>query len=430
MASVQTRPEQQLTPQQDQTQYMDDKLGRSLPTIADDEVQHPEIPRRGGKINGLEKFDASFFSVHFKQAHTLDPMCRLLLERSYEAIVDAGVNPRTLRGSRMGVFVGTCYSESEKFWFYEKLQLSGFGLTGCSRAMLANRISYWLGAKGASCTKDTACSSSMYAFYEAFEAIRNGHIDCALVGGTNLTLHPYMSLQFSRLGRAKDARRVYATVVNAAVNCDGFKEQGITYPSGQAQAELMRDTCRGAGVDPASVAYVEAHGTGTRVGDPEEVGSIDKVFCLESGRQTPLLIGSVKSNLGHTEPVSGLCSIAKVIVAMEDGVIPPSINFRRPRKTIQGLMEGRVKVVVVLISSVSAARTDAVVVAAFPHLHPLSPEPRRGDSGTCSPLPRLVLAFCGVTLRGSCGSALDVGVARPHRFAAPAGCVSSLHRLH
>ncbi|KAK7792286.1 hypothetical protein R5R35_011033 [Gryllus longicercus] len=502
MASVQTRPEQQLTPQQDQTQQMDDKLGRSLPTIADDEVvisgvagrfpecdnvqelreallrgadlltsddrrwsdEHPEIPRRSGKINGLEKFDASFFSVHFKQAHTLDPMCRLLLERSYEAIVDAGVNPRTLRGSRMGVFVGACYSESEKFWFYEKLQLSGFGLTGCSRAMLANRISYWLGAKGASCTKDTACSSSMYAFYEAFEAIRNGHIDCALVGGTNLTLHPYMSLQFSRLGvlspkgksrpfdqdgdgyvrseaiaavflqRAKDARRVYATVVNAAVNCDGYKEQGITYPSGQAQAELMRDTCRGAGVDPGSVAFIEAHGTGTRVGDPEEVGSIDKVFCLESGRQKPLLIGSVKSNLGHTEPVSGLCSIAKVIVAMEEGVIPPSINFRRPRKTIQGLMEGRVKVVtevtpwnggVVVLNSFGFGGANAVVLLRSPTHAPPAPEAKGEGDSDVPPLPRLVLAS------GRTREAVDVLLDEVARHTPPhQGLVQLMHALH
>ncbi|GLH16818.1 FASN_3 protein, partial [Gryllus bimaculatus] len=108
---------------------------------------HPEIPPRSGKINGLEKFDASFFSFHFKQAHTMDPQCRLLLERAYEAIVDAGVNPRSLRGKKMGVYVGVCFSESEKTWFYEKLQLSGFGITGCCRAMLANRISYWLGVK-------------------------------------------------------------------------------------------------------------------------------------------------------------------------------------------------------------------------------------------------------------------------------------------
>ncbi|KAK7792287.1 hypothetical protein R5R35_011034 [Gryllus longicercus] len=306
-------------PECDDVQALREALLRGADLLTADDrrwsIDHPEIPPRSGKINGLEKFDASFFSVHFKQAHTMDPQCRLLLERAYEAIVDAGVNPRSLRGKKVGVYVGVCFSESEKTWFYEKLQLSGFGITGCCRAMLANRISYWLGVKGPSFAVDTACSSSMFALKEAYDAIQSGQVECALVGGTNLVLHPYVSLQFMRLGvlskegmcrpmdedangytrseaiaavflqRANDARRVYATVVNAAVNCDGYKEQGITYPSGQAQAELMRDTCRDAGVDPGSLAYVEAHATGTRVGDPEELAALDMIYSVEPGRK-------------------------------------------------------------------------------------------------------------------------------------------------
>ncbi|GLH14329.1 Fatty acid synthase [Gryllus bimaculatus] len=139
-------------PECDDVQALREALLRGEDLLTADDrrwsIDHPEIPPRSGKINGLEKFDASFFSVHFKQAHTMDPQCRLLLERAYEAIVDAGVNPRSLRGKKMGVYVGVCFSESEKTWFYEKLQLSGFGITGCCRAMLANRISYWLGVKG------------------------------------------------------------------------------------------------------------------------------------------------------------------------------------------------------------------------------------------------------------------------------------------
>lgn len=170
--------------------------------VDDEEIRwrhfNVEIPKRMGKVHDLEKFDATFFGVHFKQAHTMDPQCRLLIEAAYEAVLDAGINPKTLRGTRTGVFIGACFSESEKTWFYEKISSGGFGITGCSRAMLANRISYCLGLNGPSFLLDTACSSSMYALDSAFSAIRNGECDAALVGGSNLILHPYVTLQFAR----------------------------------------------------------------------------------------------------------------------------------------------------------------------------------------------------------------------------------------
>lgn len=354
-----------------------EKLFNKVDLISDDDrrwkLEHPEIPQRTGKLVEVAKFDAAFFGVHFKQAHTMDPMCRMLLEKAYEAVVDAGYNPRSLRGTRTGVFVGACFSESEKTWFYEKLQVNGFGITGCSRAMLANRISYWLGTNGPSYTVDSACSSSLYALEHAYKSIRDGHCDAAIVGGSNLCLHPYVSLQFARLGvlsadgrcksfdeaangycrseaisvvylqKKKDARRIYATVVHAKTNCDGFKEQGITFPSGPLQQKLLEDFYQECLVDPSKLAWIEAHGTGTKVGDPEEVKAIENVFC--ANRKEPLLIGSVKSNIGHSEPASGLCSVTKVIIAMETGYIPPNINFNVPRSDIEALHNGKIKVV-------------------------------------------------------------------------------------
>lgn len=145
-----------------------------------------EVPRRIGKVGKLEKFDATFFGVHFRQAHTMDPQCRLLVEHAYEAVVDAGVNPKMLRGSQTGVFIGACFSESEKTWFYEKVPIGGVGLTGCARAMLANRISYTMGLKGPSFLLDTACSSSLYTLDMAFNALRNGECDAALVSKFSL----------------------------------------------------------------------------------------------------------------------------------------------------------------------------------------------------------------------------------------------------
>ncbi|OAD57941.1 Fatty acid synthase [Eufriesea mexicana] len=345
---------------------------------------HAEIPKDGGKVSGLSKFDAIFFGVHYKQAHTLDPMCRMLLETAYEAIVDAGLNPRQLRGSNTAVVIGSCISESEKTWFYEKLQANGFGITGCSRAMLANRISYFLGLHGPSYAIDTACSSSLIALDQAYKMIRTGVCDTVIVGGSNLCLHPYVSLQFARLGvlspdcrcksfdarangyvrseaisvillqKAKNAKRVYAQIVYTKSNCDGYKEQGITFPASEIQKMLLTDFYNECNVSPNDLAFLEAHGTGTSVGDPEELNAIDKVFC--QSRTTPLKIGSIKSNLGHTEPASGLCSVAKrsieslrinlkVIIAMESGLIPPNLNFQSPMKGMKCFEEGRVEVV-------------------------------------------------------------------------------------
>ncbi|XP_014477063.1 PREDICTED: fatty acid synthase [Dinoponera quadriceps] len=336
-------------------------------------LEHPDIPQRTGKILDVGKFDALFFGVHFKQAHTMDPMCRMLLEHAYEAVIDAGINPKQLRGTRTGVFMGACFSESEKTWFYEKLQVNGFGITGCSRAMMANRVSYWLGVTGPSYTLDSACSSSLYAMEHAFRCIQDGQCDAAIVGGANLCLHPYVSLQFSRLGvlspdgrskvfdadadgyarsetisvaflqKAKDAKRIYARIVYGKTNCDGFKEQSITFPSSRMQGELLRECYQDCGVPPHILSYLECHGTGTKVGDPEEINAIDSV-CIK-GRTTPLLVGSVKSNLGHSEPASGMCQIAKVITAMETGIIPPNLHFKRPREGVKALEEGRLKVV-------------------------------------------------------------------------------------
>ncbi|CAH2052769.1 unnamed protein product, partial [Iphiclides podalirius] len=364
-------------PDSDSVIHLQENLFNKVDLISGDgrrwKLAHPEIPQRTGKINNVNKFDASFFGVHFKQAHTMDPMCRIILEKAYEAVIDAGFNPKELRNTKTGVFIGACFSESEKTWFYEKMQVNGFGVTGCSRAMLANRISYWLGVTGPSYTVDSACSSSLYALEHAFRAIRDGHCDAAIVGGSNLCLHPYVSLQFSRLGvlsadgrcksfdnsangyarseaivvcflqKAKDSRRVYAQLLHAKTNCDGYKEQGITYPAGQIQKLLLNEFYEECSIPPSTLEYVEAHGTGTKVGDPEELLAIDEVFC--TGRSEPLMIGSVKSNLGHSEPASGLCSIAKLCIAYSTGYLPPNLHFKVPREGVAALAENRLQVV-------------------------------------------------------------------------------------
>ncbi|KAI8426660.1 LOW QUALITY PROTEIN: hypothetical protein MSG28_005429 [Choristoneura fumiferana] len=331
------------------------------------------LPERNGKLKQLAHFDATFFGVHAKQAHLMDPQLRLLLELTHEAIVDAGLSPAELRGSRTGVYVGVSNSETDEAWTADVDKINGYALTGCCRAMFPNRLSYTFDLQGPSYAIDTACSSSMFALAQAAAAMRAGHCDAAVVAGTNLCLKPANSLNFHRLSmlspegrcaafdadgrgyvrseaavvvllqRRRDARRLYCTVRGARTNTDGHKPQGITYPSGAMQQRLARETFAEARLRPQDVVYVEAHGTGTKVGDPEEVNAIADLFC--AGRTAPLLLGSVKSNMGHSEPASGLCSVAKMVVAMERGVIPGNLHYRSPNPDIPALSDGRIKVV-------------------------------------------------------------------------------------
>ncbi|GLH14335.1 Fatty acid synthase [Gryllus bimaculatus] len=354
-----------------------DKLFAGVDLVTDDDRRWTQglygLPKRTGKIKDLSKFDATFFGVHAKQANVMDPQLRMLLEITYEAIVDAGVNPSEIKGSRTGVFIGVSDSEADEYWTQDPDRVNGYGLTGCCRAMFPNRISYTFDFTGPSYAVDTACSSSMFALQQALYAMRTGQCDAAIVGGVNLLLKPTSSLQFHRLNmlspegmckafdssgngyvrseaavvvflqKASVARRTYATILNAKTNTDGNKEQGITFPSGEMQKKLIKEVYAEVGVNPADVAYVEAHGTGTKVGDPQEVNSIADVFCKD--RPSPLLIGSVKSNMGHSEPASGLCSLAKVIIAMEEGVIPANLHYKEPNKDIPALSDGRLQVV-------------------------------------------------------------------------------------
>uniref|UniRef100_A0A8B9P5E4 Fatty acid synthase n=1 Tax=Apteryx owenii TaxID=8824 RepID=A0A8B9P5E4_APTOW len=383
------------------------------------------LPKRNGKLKDISKFDASFFGVHPKQANTMDPQLRLLLEVSYEAILDGGINPGTLRGTDTGVWVGASGSEAAEALSQDPEELLGYSMTGCQRAMFANRISYFYDLTGPSVTIDTACSSSLIALENAYKAIRHGQCSAALVGGVNLLLKPNTSVQFMKLGmlspdgtcKAFDvsgngycrseaavvvlltkksmAKRIYATIVNAGSNTDGFKEQGVTFPSGEMQQQLVSSLYRECGIKPAEVEYVEAHGTGTKVGDPQEVSGIVNVFC--QCEREPLLIGSTKSNMGHPEPASGLAALAKVILSLEHGLWAPNLHFNTPNPDIPALQDGSLQVVckptpvkggLVSINSFGFGGSNAHVI-----LRPN--EKKRQPLETCN-LPRLV-QICGRT---------------------------------
>ncbi|XP_075559945.1 fatty acid synthase-like [Dermacentor variabilis] len=365
-------------PQADHLVELKEKLYGSVDMVTEDDSRWPPgykgTPRRHGKIRDLTRFDAQFFSTNPMQAHLMDPQVRLLLETSYEAIVDAGYDPETLRKRNVGVFIGNSGSESAEASKLDATKMPRHVLMGCHRTMFSNRISYSLDLQGPSMTIDTACSSTMVALNEAVLAIRTGQCEAAIVGGASITLNPHTTVEFTDLGvlskegisrpfdhkgdgyvrsetvgvfflqRFSDARRVYARIVNVKTNTDGFKEKDVSFPSADVQAKLLRDVYTEANVDPREIVYVEPHGTGTKAGGTQELDALSNVFC-PPGRQKPLKIGSVKSNLGHSESASGVPAVAKVILAMETGTIAANLNFEMPDPDLPCLLDGRVEVV-------------------------------------------------------------------------------------
>ncbi|KAK8761425.1 hypothetical protein V5799_027308 [Amblyomma americanum] len=347
--------------------------------VTEDDTRWPPglfgLPKRHGKIRDLSRFDALFFKTHPKQAHAMDPQLRLLMETSYEAIVDAGYDPAAFGGRNVGVFVGAYMCDSANASREAAFtSTDGYAFLGNIKAMFANRISYALDFQGPSLTVDTACSSTMTALNEAVLALRSGRCQAAIVGSSHLTLDPAMALPLLRMGllseagrcasfdkectgvartetvgafflqRASDARRVYAKVVNVGINADGFKAEGVIYPSGKLRAQLMREVYAEVNIDPREVEYVEAQGVGTKAADPQELAAISAVFC-KPGRKAPLKIGSVKSNIGHAEGASGIASVAKVILMMETRAIPPNLHFKEPNPDIPSLHDGSIEVV-------------------------------------------------------------------------------------
>ena len=345
-----------------------------------------DTPPRFGKVPDLFSFDAPFFAVHGKQAVRMDPQLRKLLEVSHEAWTDAGIDPRGLRGSdRVGVYVGACGSELHSQWLFSVPDITGYEQTGCVMSMFANRLSFVYGFKGPSKAVDTACSSAFMALHDAIVDLQRGRIDYALVGGASAILRPAATVAFQRLkmlspdGACKsfDAsangyaraegiaaivlrrsdvapttpwlapRPPYARILAAGTNNDGHTEQGITFPSGDAQRALGAAVCAAAGVDRSDVAYVEAHGTGTVVGDAQELAAIDALYGAGAGRapNEPLLIGSVKSNMGHCEGCSGLAGIIKLCLAYEHGALPPNLHFASPNPNCASLVDGTLTVV-------------------------------------------------------------------------------------
>jgi phthiocerol/phenolphthiocerol synthesis type-I polyketide synthase D len=321
------------------------------------------LPRRGGFLGDVAGFDAKFFGITPREAEAMDPQQRTLLEVTWAALEHAGIPPSSLRGSRTGVFVGLSASEYGYLTMTDVTGIDAWSGTGAAASIAANRLSYLLDLRGPSLTLDTACSSSLVAVHQAVGSLRRGESDTALVAGVNLLLSPGITANFHRAGvlapdghckpfdagadgiargegcgvvvlkPLKAARaagdRVLALIRGSAVNSDG-RSNGMMAPNPDAQAALLRDAYAVAGVDPSSVDYVEAHGTGTLLGDPIEAEALGAV--LGAGREPgrPLLVGSVKSNLGHLEGAAGIAGLIKVVLSLVHRRLPPSLRYRTP----------------------------------------------------------------------------------------------------
>ncbi|XP_038216586.1 fatty acid synthase-like [Zerene cesonia] len=342
------------------------------------EYNHPEVAQYTGKVPELQYFDAQFFKVHNRLGNSMDSMGRKILEQAFDAIYDAGLSPEQLSGTKVGVYVGTCFSETEKACFYVVTSRTGFGIPGCSKTMFANRISYWLNAKGPSMSVDQACCSSTVALDLAYQAIMHGEIDCAIVGGANLCLHPHSSVHYGRimpiskdgktksfdkdasgctrseainvlfLQKAKDALRVYAEVIHIKSEFSGLIEgkNGPKYGFYREPNDLavfLNNFYKEANVPPQAVKYVEAVGSATPEADKAELDALDKVFC--ENRDDPLFVGSVMSNIGYGEAASGVSAITKVLLGYENGKLAANLNCENPRNDVDALRNGKIRIV-------------------------------------------------------------------------------------
>lgn len=331
-----------------------------------------DVPDHGymdyaGVIDDVDKFDAGFFNISSREAETMDPQQRLLLEVSWEALENAGVDPTGLNGSKTGVYIGmSSHDYANRHLFSGRHALiNAFSGTGVAHSTSVGRIAYTLGLRGPSVAIDTACSSSLVAVHNAAQALRTGDCNLALAGGVNLILSPELSIYLNKTGaltrtgkcRAFDAKadgyvrgegcgiivmkrmseaqrdgdNILAVILGSAVNQDG-RTNGLTAPNGESQRQLINDALINAGITPGDVSYIEAHGTGTVLGDPIEAHALDA--CFKRNSDNNLLVGSVKTNIGHLEAAAGIAGLIKVVLALKEKRIPANLHFTSPNPNI------------------------------------------------------------------------------------------------
>ncbi|MCP4147266.1 MAG: amino acid adenylation domain-containing protein, partial [bacterium] len=318
--------------------------------------------REGAFIDDIEHFDATFFEISPREAETMDPQQRLFMEVSHEALESAGIDLTQLKGSRTGVFVGIASPDYLRvhLWSGDKDTINPYSVSGASNSSAPGRVAYFYDFNGPGMAIDTACSSSLVCLHEAMKSLNDNEADYALAGGVSLMLSPELFIGFSKLGvlaadgrcktfshsadgygrgegcgvvvlkRLADAQKdndnILAVIKGSAVIQDG-KSNGFTAPNTIAQSKTIAAALERAGVSPADVGYVEAHGTATKLGDPIEVQALANIH---KGREKKLLLGTVKSNIGHLEAGAGIAGVIKVVLSLQYEKIPPSLHLTKP----------------------------------------------------------------------------------------------------
>ncbi len=321
--------------------------------------------RHGAFVSDIDKFDPAFFGITPREAASMDPQQRMLLEVTWEALENAGLAPDKLAGSATGVFVGISTNDFAHYLQQgnDPTHIDPYTGTGGAFCVAAGRLSYLLGLHGPNFAVDTACSSSLVAVHLACESLRSGKSSLAIAAGVNLILIPEPNIYFTRMraisrdGRCKtfdaaadgygrgegcgvvvlkrlsqalaDGDHIHAVIRGTAINHDG-RSSGLTVPNGQAQQAVIRAALADAGLDPLQVGYVDAHGTGTPLGDPIEMRALAAALCRGRSSAQPLLVGSAKTNFGHLEAAAGIAGLLKVVLALQHRQIPPHLHFRNP----------------------------------------------------------------------------------------------------
>ncbi len=323
---------------------------------------------RGGYLSDIKGFDSEFFALSKTEADNIDPQQRMTLELTWEALEHARIPASSLRGGSVGVYVGTSVMDYSYLAMSDPTVAHPYAITGTASSIVANRVSYFFDFHGPSVAVDTACSSSLVATHQAVQALRNGECDVAMAGGVNALITPAVTLGFDEIGqvlspdgriksfssdadgytrseggamlvlkRVDDARRdgdqILAVIAGSAVNHDG-RSNGLIAPNPDAQADVLRRAYKDAGINPRTIDYVEAHGTGTVLGDPIEAQALGRVIGRGRPAEKPLLLGAIKTNVGHMESAAGAASLSKMVLALQHDKLPPSINYAGPNPYI------------------------------------------------------------------------------------------------